>query len=136
MQSIGLAPQYWDVVDTAQRMWEATEYHNGGTFNARTGLSVDLGNIGGYVVANNKDRMLISSGEEDEIALQLLASFLQRQPTYGDGRKDDVGLWVNCGVVYVDTVEYVSDKYDALALGIKYNQIAIWDIANACEIVV
>jgi hypothetical protein len=136
MHTVGLAPQYTDVLEIADRMWDVTLNNQGGTFNARTGISRNLGNNGGYVVANNTDSVFIHVTECYDIAVHVIAKFLQRQPTYGDGHKDDIGTWLHDGLVYIDTVEYVHVRADALERGRKYNQIAIWDIANACEITV
>jgi hypothetical protein len=49
-----------------------------------------------------------------------------------------LGLWFNSvtGIWYLDISHYFVDKWDAMMVGKKHNQIAIWDVANSAEILV
>jgi hypothetical protein len=57
--------------------------------------------------------------------------------TLADTRAGDlVGVWLDTatGVLYVDAVRLVLDAKQARVTGKRFNQIAIWDNANACEV--
>ena len=41
-----------------------------------------------------------------------------------------IGTWVNDGIVYVDIVNHITDRFDAITQGFIRNEKAIWDIAN------
>lgn len=45
-----------------------------------------------------------------------------------------LGSWVHEGEVHLDISANVLDLKEALFLGKKYGQLAIWDCANKCEI--
>lgn len=45
-----------------------------------------------------------------------------------------VGTWVHEGKIYLDIVEHYTDRAYAIGCGQVNNQIAIWDVANGCEI--
>ena len=44
------------------------------------------------------------------------------------------GAWLNGDYLYIDISMLILSKDDAIALGKKYNQLAIWDLKNKCEI--
>lgn len=57
--------------------------------------------------------------------------------TLADTRAGDlVGVWTDAetGVIWVDAVRLVLDASQARVTGKRFNQIAIWDNANACEV--
>jgi len=47
-----------------------------------------------------------------------------------------MGVWTNpvSGVTYYDRTVWVADVTEAIDLGNKHNQLAIWDIANNIEL--
>jgi len=52
------------------------------------------------------------------------------------GMYDFIGVWLepHTDRVWLDGSVWVEDLTDALALGIKHKQLAIWDCANSTEI--
>lgn len=50
------------------------------------------------------------------------------------GYAKTIGTWHNENRIYIDAVEIATDRNSAIELGELRNQIAIWDIANECEI--
>lgn len=47
-----------------------------------------------------------------------------------------IGTWLHDGEIHIDVVEIIEDRDEALTLGKERGEIAIWDIANATEVVV
>lgn len=130
MNTATIRPQYSNVEQAAWNVWEHTLEHGGGTFNPTTGQALTLDH--GYMVATLADCVKIH--ESDTQAVDILAAFLQRQPVYGDGRKDLIGTWVHEGTVYVDTTELIEDRHEAITLGTLRKELAIWDNAAGDEI--
>lgn len=47
-----------------------------------------------------------------------------------------IGTWLHEDEIHIDAVEIVDNLEDALALGKARGELAIWDVANATEVVV
>lgn len=47
-----------------------------------------------------------------------------------------IGTWLHEDEIHIDVVEIVDNLEDALALGKARGELAIWDVANATEVVV
>jgi hypothetical protein len=45
-----------------------------------------------------------------------------------------IGVWTNENKVYFDAVDLISNRNNALEVGTRRGELAIWDIRNACEL--
>ena len=75
----------------------------------------------GYIVASNLTEKVNDKEQVLEIA-----------EAHGLG----FGWWHDqqTGIMHYDAVYWVQDREKAICLGLKENQIAIWDVENNCEI--
>src|SRR6476469_2800348 len=128
--------------DVAYKVAEYTCNHGGGTFNPSTGETYPNG---GYVVSINPEceyivPLIEFSAEHVARYLDMVRPVIDAWNHSGNDVRGHslkwVGTWVNDGNVYLDVVCVLSSKYRALWLAKKYNQLAIYDIANGVEITV
>ena len=98
--------------------------NGGGTFN----LNGDSIPANEFVVALGRKFSAIVSADDESEFTNMLNSIMQI------GYAKTIGTWVHENCIYIDLVECIPDKRIAIQLGIARNQIAIWDIANECEI--
>lgn len=128
-----LRPQYDDVLDAARAIWQHTQGHEGGTFAASTGELNEY--TSGYVVALGQGTALIATDEREDVAVALIAAYIQQQPINARTLcRPNIGTWTHEGLVYVDAVELVEDRQQALALAAQRGELAIWDNAAGEEI--
>lgn len=118
-----------------EAIWSHTLENEGGTFDPVTGALVDVAQ--GYVVALGQGTYRIADDEDHDVAVNLIAQYIQQQPISGpDLTRPNIGTWTHEGVVYVDAVEVVDDLFVALGLAADRGELAIWDVAAGAEIFV
>jgi hypothetical protein len=67
-----------------------------------------------------------------------ILSMVHKWELYAGRTNRYLGFWFNSEneTWYLDISHYFVDKWDAMMVGKKHNQIAIWDVANSAEILV
>ena len=71
----------------------------------------------------------------NDINYELLKNDLQQKFEYITKHKNNfIGLWINNGLLYTDISKHIKYKQDALTLGVKNNQKAIFDIEKNQDI--
>lgn len=83
--------------------------------------------VDGYYVAAASPFNL--SGPRDTLSPSLIRMFLASATRY-------VGVWTDTdtNTVYLDHVEHIADKAQALKIAAARSEIAIWDIRNSQEV--
>lgn len=94
----------------------ATVNSKGEAVTLKSGYQVSHKDVGRITVADFTEKMA-----QDMVALI-------------DKRGEYAGFWVDGGFVYADLSRRVGTKKDAMALGKKLNQLAIWDWKNSCGV--
>lgn len=100
---------------------DRTTVMGGGTFEGRTMLPFEPRD--GYAVAVGGVTI-----KADEVTPDVLA--WSARAVVGEWDTAFVGTWVEKGVMYIDAVQYVSDRERAMALGREHQQLAIYDFAE------
>lgn len=105
--------------------------------------SLELQNIkSGYMISLANYETIININNLDDIKTQkiIYKSILEKKLIIEDLRQDNrknifvIGLWINNNKLYIDISINMNSKKDAIKLGIKQNQYAIYDIKNDCDI--
>lgn len=87
-----------------------------------------------YKKANNKSGFYVSKlGYERIISFNTLADNLKEYKSKLQ-KNEYVGLWLNNGMLYIDITKHYKNKKEAIKIGIKNKQLAIYDIKNNCDI--
>jgi hypothetical protein len=90
--------------------------------------------ISGYVVGNgNKGLVFEYHSWTDDMhacAMYLQGTFESWYAYKELTGQDGFGFWVDGGKLYVDPVVHVTDKTQAICMGIAYKEQAIWDITQ------
>lgn len=97
----------------------------GGTFQNGRDITDELES--GYVVGG-----VVATSVQPEDAHETIANELIEL----SDNHDLIGTWLHEGEIHIDVVDILEDKEAALNLGKERGEIAIWDIANATEIMV
>jgi hypothetical protein len=107
------------------------------------GLSVNMVDgsepTSGYMVAKGSQYGSIASESDFYDAIKgpkILADYMKKNKSDLGTGKNYLGLWHNKddGQVYLDISENIQDRDRARSLGLKRDQISIWDVANFSEI--
>ena len=101
----------------------------GGTF--RNGFDITDELETGFVVGG-KVATSVQPASSRHLALNTIANELIEL----SDNHDLIGTWLHEGEIHIDVVDILEDKEAALNLGKERGEIAIWDIANATEIMV
>lgn len=83
---------------------------------------VSLAGIGVELSADLSDQALQTS---------ILAFIVEQSEAL---RNHYLGTWVDAGTVYVDVSEHFDDFATAFDAAVERDQLALWDIAQACAI--
>ena len=85
----------------------------------------------GYFVSlpNLETKVSLQSLSVDDIA-----TFINRHRTLLQDKTKFIGGWIDNEVVYLDISEQIENKREALELGYKHNQLAIYD-ANLGQVI-
>lgn len=91
--------------------------------------SLELYNGSGFVVSRPGYEFTTSNIDE-------VIKKVEEYKTTADSLKAYIGVWLNTedGLYYVDINNIYTDKKEAVFYGFKYQQLAIFDIANCEEI--
>jgi hypothetical protein len=99
---------------------------------------------GGYMVSINPGRGIVLP--LDEFSPSRVSVWIANNRTYIDNANYNgtvlghgfklFGTWVNDGMVHLDVTTLVNDLDSALRLGREHNQLAIYDLANGCDITI
>lgn len=88
----------------------------------------------GYVVGGRIPELVISwNTKVTAVADMIFDHFLAHHTAVVTA--ECVGWWLHRGNIHVDVNDHVEDISTALALGKSRGELAIWDIANECEII-
>lgn len=113
-----------------KRLTQATLVNGGLTYNRNT----DSHPTTGFAVSPYPERSL--AVHESKLTPDVMASWLRKNEDLLRKKEHNVGTWKDDdGTVYVD-ISVVTSQTKAIQLARKHDQIAIWDIAGAREIVV
>ena len=87
----------------------------------------------------NKGYFVSLPNLETKVSLQSLsvddiATFINKHRTLLQDKTKFVGGWIDNNTVYLDISEQIENKREALELGYKHNQLAIYD-ANKGEVI-
>ena len=110
--------------------WQAVSWlvsHNGATFN------LYFGNMAGqslYAVSLYPERSVVISG--GTIPEELLQKFIEDNQDLLVDPRNSIGLWYSetLQAVYLDVSVTLPDKTEAVTLGERYNQEAIYDLSR------
>lgn len=114
--------------------------HGGATYNVITGseLRVGTGTDGPYVVAEYPERgesISLDEYKSTGLAAQSAYVALNKDVLTGpDDRAMHFGIWVDGARVVFDVVRVVSNRDEAIRLGVARNQEAIFDAGHGVEI--
>lgn len=100
--------------------------NGGATLNPNT--LEDAGLKEGYMVALNELEEVIPVESFNASQLERMASIARAKGGY-------LGAWVNDNKVYLDISYNVLTRHDAIIIGEREKQLAIWDVKNMREIV-
>ena len=103
------------------------QQNGGATYNISKG---NLVGKDGYAVAIYPDREQIVSG----IDYDILEGYIVQNEDLLSNSNNSFGAWVSGGKVYLDVVATVKDKRQAMELGYRHKQLAIFDLKNLVEI--
>lgn len=88
----------------------------------------------GYIVSLDSSftrQYRLDTFGDDAVADYLTAPFVR---SWLENKNFYIGGWVHEGFVWLDISEQFDDLEIASDVGARRNQIAIWDVVNACEI--
>jgi len=116
-----------NVFNSIQETGGATYNLNTSELNPNTGYIVAL--VGFERIIERKP--ITFSGFQD-----VLLPYLDRKVWDTIGGREDIylGFWIEQGKLYIDLVERIEDRADAIKEGFKRGQLAIWD-ASAKEVI-
>lgn len=102
---------------------QATKQNNGATFNLNTGelnpgSGYFIGLKGGSVSKNRKDNS------------DLIQQFVLKNSFQLSDKDNFLGSWVEDGEIYLDVVVRVTELKEAIKIGLKNEQIAIYDASK------
>lgn len=108
--------------------------NDGATFNINTGIAPTEG----YVVADGKNEVLVRGalGRPDgEIRLgESVRNFILDNADSFSLEGNFIGGWVDGGAIVLDVVQVVEARKDAVLLGLRRNQQAIYDLNEGKDI--
>jgi 2'-5' RNA ligase len=104
--------------------------HNNGGATYNIASNKNMVGTDAYAVAIYPDREQIVEG----LDFDRLEGYLVDNGDLLNSSNNSFGAWVSGGKVYLDVVATVPDKEQAMELGRKYNQLAIFDLKNLVEI--
>jgi len=110
---------------TVNQIVNALHANGGVTWNLSNGNMVGTDN---YAVAIYPDRAQILEGGAD---FDRVEEFITSNSDLLDSPENSFGAWSHDGKIYLDVVATIPDINQAVELGKKHNQIAIWDLKNA-----
>jgi len=115
---------------------KSTIQNNGASYNLITG---ELNPNKGYMVAlQGKEQRFVFDTYNTKSLQYNVANYIKDNALIliGGVVCSDyfLGSWVHNGEIYLDISVNVGDLKEALFLGKKYKQLAIWDCENKCEI--
>lgn len=117
-----------DVVKSAKRLWNARR--SGEALHLSDGLPPTVG----YAVG--REGWEVRLGRET-VSAAMIRPWLDRVRTAKTLHPDvdwAVGVWYDKGFVYLDVVNVVMDRTEAIELGKDRRQLAIYDLAIGAEI--
>lgn len=103
------------------------ETSGGITYNLQQG---NLAGTPNFSVSIYPDREQIA----DVVDFDTLEGYVEANKDLLSDQNNSFGAWTNNGKVYLDVVQTIPDKEQALELARKNNQLAIWDLAQGQEI--
>lgn len=103
------------------------ENSGGATYNLSKG---DLSGTDNFAVSIYPDREKI----EEIATFDDLENYINDNMDLLGNSSNSFGAWAHDGKVYFDVIATVSDQKEALELGRKHNQLAIFDLKNGVEI--
>lgn len=117
-------------------VFNSIQENGGATYNMNTS---ELNPSTGYIVALVGFEKVIEKIPQTFANFQdVLLPYLDRKVWDAIGGREDIylGFWINDGKLYLDLVERIEDRFDAIKEGWKRGQIAIWDAKTKEEITV
>lgn len=112
---------------TVNQIINALHANGGATWNLSQGNMVGTNN---YAVAIYPDRAQILDG----VDFDRVEEYILNNSDLLDNPENSFGAWSHDGKVYLDVVATIPDINQAVELGKKNNQIAIWDLKNGKQI--
>lgn len=124
-------PTAIEVDEAVRQVLVLHQANDGSTFNLTFG---DLGGAALYAVSLYPERSVVVEGKQ--IPLAVLRRFVVDNLDILRDPRVSIGTWFNSddGMSYLDISATLPDKAQAIELGKKYNQIAIFDLATFEEI--
>jgi hypothetical protein len=122
-----------DVDAAAQQIAALHRERGGSTFNLYVG---DLSGQRLYAVSLYPERSLVTHGAE--IDATAVTRFIARNMDLLQDPRNSVGTWFDevSGFTYLDVSATIADAQQAIALGQRYNQVAIFDLDRLEEIAI
>lgn len=111
-------------------LWAIRDLETGGTFNFD---SQKVNFIEGYLVGQKSPSLKINKDKFLELSYFELSELLKNL-YFKANRFQYVGFWVNKGIVYIDLVNNILNKSQAIQAGLVNDQFSIWDCKNEVEI--
>jgi hypothetical protein len=114
----------------AQKALNATEDTGGSTFNLTKG---ELAGTPHYAVAAYPERELILKGEP---TTKQIEAFIEKNQDLLNDPSNSLGVWkdTESGKTYLDVTKTISDKAEAMKLGVEKGQKAIFNLKDMSEI--
>ena len=112
---------------TVNTILKLIEQTGGATYNLSKG---NLVGTDAYAVAIYPDREQIVP----QVDFDTVEGYLTQNEDLLNNSNNSFGAWVSGGKTYLDVVATVKDKNQAMQLGLKHKQLAIFDLKNLVEI--
>lgn len=117
-------------------VFDSIQKTGGASYNVFT---CDLNPSSGYMVATAGFEKRYPVPADVNKFQDAVIAFMANRNVWAKLKENDVvfylGFWVYEGELFIDVAEWISDKQDAVSLGIKRNQIAIFDCERQQDII-
>lgn len=126
----------------SQELYASLEYGTGGTFEVRNiPDSWGSGERPDFEPATHETGYYVSRKGNEAKYDDTTGNYLTQWDLDGYAKKNKnyfgrcyFGVWKEAERWYLDVTRHFEDRADAIAYGLKNEQVAIWDIANDCAI--
>lgn len=120
---------------TTQQLLDVLDAIESGTLVGETHwFDADFRPATGYVVGNGKRGLIFArhAWSDDKLStakhLKSVVNGWQKYRALIDC--EGFGFWIDGDILYVDPVTHVTDRSQAVLMGMSHNELAIWDLSS------
>lgn len=124
-------PPYQSSLDGARKLLAHREGHTIQRYN-----NVTLECDSGYIVGGIRPTLKLNPGDDNTL-VGAIARWIDALPAIGTTNSPQyIGIWTDSetGIIHVDVVEVVKERWEAEFKGVVREEKAIWDCRNKKEI--